>query len=78
MSLGLMTMSKREIDRAEWMLRLAERWTTHAEVVEHRGLGLRQVSTNSWRVRSAALQFGAVVRRASGRQMNKLIAASTV
>jgi hypothetical protein len=31
-------MSKREIDRAEWMLRVAERRATQAEVAEHLGL----------------------------------------
>jgi transposase len=45
MTLACLTMSGRELDRAEWMLRLRERRTTQAQaqVAEHLGLTLRQV-----------------------------------
>ena len=43
MSLGLLTMSGRELDRAEWMVRIGERRATQAQVAEHLGLSLRQV-----------------------------------
>jgi hypothetical protein len=36
-TLGLLTMSRKVLDRAEWMLRIHERRTTQAKAVEHRG-----------------------------------------
>ena len=43
MKSGFLTMSDREIDRAEWMLRIRERRATQAQVAEHLGLTLRHV-----------------------------------
>ena len=43
MSLAFLTMSGRELDRAEWMLRISERRASQAQVAEHLGLSLRQV-----------------------------------
>jgi len=40
---GLLTMSRKELDRTEWMLRVHERRMTQAQVAEHLGLSLRQV-----------------------------------
>jgi hypothetical protein len=43
MTLGLLTMSRQEINRAEWMLRIQERRATQAQVAQHLGVSLRQV-----------------------------------
>ena len=43
MKLGFLTMSDREIDRAEWMVRLGERRVTQAVVAKRLGLSVRQV-----------------------------------
>lgn len=40
---GLLTMSRKELDRVEWMLRVHERRMTQAQAAEHLGLSLRQV-----------------------------------
>jgi hypothetical protein len=42
-ALGLLTMSRKELDRAEWMLRIHERRTTQVKAAEHLGLSVRQV-----------------------------------
>jgi hypothetical protein len=42
-TLGLLTMSREELDRAEWMLRIHERRTTQAKAAAHLGLSVRQV-----------------------------------
>jgi transposase len=43
MALAFLTMSGKELDRAEWMLRIQERRVTQAQVAEHLGLSVRQV-----------------------------------
>jgi hypothetical protein len=43
MTLALLTMSGRELDRAEWMRRVHERRATQAQVAVHLGLSVRQV-----------------------------------
>lgn len=43
MTLAFLTMSRRELDRAEWMQRLRERRTTQAQAAEHLGVTVRQV-----------------------------------
>jgi Homeodomain-like domain len=43
MTLALLTMSRQEINRAEWMLRIQERRATQAQVAEHLRVSLRQV-----------------------------------
>ena len=43
MTLGLLTMSRREIDRLEWMIRIRERRATQAEVATYLDLTVRQV-----------------------------------
>jgi hypothetical protein len=43
MTLALLTMSRQEINRAEWMLRVQERRATQAQVAEHLRVSLRQV-----------------------------------
>jgi transposase len=40
---GLLTMSRKELDRAEWMLRVHERRMTQAQAAERLGLSVRQV-----------------------------------
>ena len=40
---GLLTMSRKELDRAEWMLRIHERRTTQAEAAQRMGLSVRQI-----------------------------------
>src|ERR1035438_7253430 len=43
MTLGLLTMSRQEIDRLEWMIRIRERRATQAEVATYLDLTVRQV-----------------------------------
>src|SRR4051812_5155529 len=43
MTLALLTMSQREIDRVEWMVRIRERRATQSEVAERLGGSVRQV-----------------------------------
>jgi hypothetical protein len=43
MTLALLTMSGKELDRAEWMLRIHEQRVTQALVAAHLGLSVRQV-----------------------------------
>jgi transposase len=42
-TLGLLTMSKRELERTEWMLRIQERRTTQAKAAAHFGVSIRQI-----------------------------------
>jgi transposase len=43
MTLALLTMSRQELERAQWMLQLRQRRTTQIQAAEHLGLSVRQV-----------------------------------
>lgn len=74
MTLAFLTMSKRELDRAEWMVRIAERRATQAEVAQHLGVSLRQVERlyRAYKVGGAA----ALVSRKRGRPSARRLPAS--
>jgi len=60
MPLALLTMSRQEIDRAEWMLRVRERRATQAQVAERLGLSVRQVERlyRAYKAGGAAAAYG--------------------
>jgi transposase len=43
MTLAPLTMSRRELNRVEWMIQVRERRVTQAQVAERPGIGVRQV-----------------------------------
>jgi transposase len=71
MSLAFLTMSGRELDRAEWMVRIGERRATQAQVAEHLGLSLRQVERlyRAYKAGGAAAMVSKKRGRPSGRRM---------
>jgi transposase len=68
---GLLTMSRKELDRAEWMLRVHERRTTQPQAAEHLGLSVRQIERlyRAYKAGGAA----ALVSKKRGRPSKRLV-----
>jgi hypothetical protein len=80
MALAFLTMSGRELDRAEWMLRIRERRATQAEVAGHLGLSVRQVERlyRAYKTHGAAALVSKRRGRPSGRQLPSTLRAQAV